>query len=257
MSDDLTLALAFSGDLEAWADDLKTAMLQGLRDGVEDTGRIGLERLRDDVREAGLGERLPKTWRLDLHPTRGLAYSPAAFIRSTAARIIDAFTRGAVITSRDGGMMAVPIPGGPMDRIRVLRGETSVDAARRRLGELVFVPIRPGLGMLVTKRVRVTRSGRFNRTDDTKTYSPAYAAKNIKTGIPVFWLVPQVVLARRLNWPQIARDISQTFGAQVEASLRTRIAAIDNTSTRGRASHAVLDGLGAGFSANLSSILPD
>lgn len=256
MSADLTLALAFSGDLEAWADDLKTAMLQGLRDGVEDTGRIGLERLRDDVREAGLGERLPNTWRLDLHPQRGLAYSPAAFIRSTAARIIDAFTRGAVITSRDGGMMAVPIPGGPMDRIRVLRGETSVDAARRRLGELVFVPIRPGLGMLVTKLVRVTRSGRYSRVKDKK-YSPEYMAKNMQAAVPVFWLVPQVLLARRLNWPQIARDISQTFGAQVEASLRSRINAIDNTSTRGRASHAVLDDLGAGFSANLSSILPD
>ncbi len=251
---DLQVTLAFEGDLEAWAQGVKVAMLQGLRDAIEEVGREGLERLRDEVRGAGLGDRLPNTWRLELMPRRGLAYSPAAFIRSTAADIIDAFTRGATIKSRSGGFMAVPIPGGPMDRVRVFRGETSVQAATRRLGELVFVPIRPGLAMLVTKSIRKTRSGRWVRKKETDNFTPKYAAANIAEAVPVFWLVPQVRLSRRLNWPTIAREIERDFGQRVEANLRERIAKVDAGTTRGKATLAVLGQQEEGFSANLRNV---
>lgn len=251
---DLQFDLAIQGDLEAWAQDVKVAMLQGVRDASEETGREGLEQLRDEVRDAGLGERLPNTWRLEMQPKRGLAYNPAVFIRSTAADIIDAFTRGVVIKSRSGGMMAVPIPGGPMDRIRVFKGETSVQAAQRRLGELVFVPVRPGLAMLVSKAIRKTRSGRWVRKKEKDNFSPKYTAENIAEGVPVFWLVPQVRLSRRLNWPTIARAIEQTYGVRVEARLRERIGAVDMTTTRGRATSALLSQQGEGFAATLRDV---
>ncbi len=251
---DLQLTLALQGDLEAWAQDVKVAMLQGARDAVQEVGRSGLERFRDEVRGAGLGERLPNTWRLELKPARGLAYSPAAFIRSTAADIIDAFTRGVTIKSRSGGFMAVPIPGGAMDRVRVFRGETSVQAAERRLGKLVFVPIRQGLAMLVTKSIRKTRSGRWVRKKERDHFSPKYAADNLAEGVPVFWLVPQVRISRRLNWPTIAREIEGQFGREVEANLRTRIAKVDGASTRGRATLALLGQQEEGFSTRLRSV---
>jgi len=251
---DLQLRLALQGDLEAWAQDVKVAMLQGVRDAVEETGREGLELFRDDVRQAGLGDRLPNTWRLEMLPKRGLAYNPAAFIRSAAADIIDAFTRGVTIKSKSGGFLAVPIPGGPMDRIRVFKGETSVQAAERRLGQLVFVPVRQGLAMLVTKAVRQTRSGRWVRKKEKDNFSPKYTAENIAEAVPVFWLVPQVHLARRLNWPTIARQIEQTFAHAVEDKLRGRLAAVDAGTTRGRATLAFLDQQDRGFASDLRSV---
>lgn len=251
---DLQVELAFQGDLEAWARGVKLAMLQGTRDAVEEVGREGLEELRDEVRDAGLGDRLPNTWRLEMKPMRGLAYNPAAFIRSTAAEIIDAFTRGVTIRTRSGGMMAVPIPGGPMDRVRVFKGETSVQAAERRLGKLTFVPVRPGLGMLVSGAIRKTRSGRYVRKKEKDNFSPKYTAENITQAVPVFWLVPQVRLARRLDWPTIARRIERDFAATVEANLRVRIAAVDAGSTRGRATLAFLGQQEEGFASNLRGV---
>jgi hypothetical protein len=249
----LLVSLALTGDLEAWADAVKLAMLQAVKSATEDEAYFGvLNPLRDDIREAGLGDRLPNTWRLEMRPGRGrLAYNPAAFIRSAAPLIIDGFSRSAVVKAGGGRFMAVPVKGGPMDRIRLLRGETSVQAAERRLGKLTFVPVRQGLAMLVTKSVRQTRSGRYVRVKGRDNIT---SRKDHETGVPVFFLVPQIRMTKRLSWEQIANQASTGFGERVEAELRRRIAAVEMPGLQGQARDAWLAQQGPGFSRRLSTV---
>ena len=249
----LLVSLALTGDLEAWADAVKVAMLQAAKSATEDEAYLGvLNPLRDEVREAGLGDRLPNTWRLEMKPGRGrLAYNPAAFIRSAAPLIIDGFSRSAVVKAGGGRFMAVPVKGGPMDRIRLLRGETSVQAAERRLGKLTFVPVRQGLAMLVTKAVRQTRSGRYVRVKEKDTITPR---KDHQSAVPVFFLVPQIRMTKRLSWEATANAAATGFGERVEAELRRRIAAVQMPGLQGEARDKWLAQQGPGLARRLSSV---
>lgn len=251
----MLFSLAIQGDLEQWVADFKVAMLRGVREATEEEGRIILELLREDVRDAGLGDRLPNTWRLDVLPGGGrLSYNPVAFIHSKAAKIIDAFERGVTIKGKDGGFLAVPVPDGPMDRIRVFEGEGSIAAAQRVLGELRFVPVRQGLGMLVAARTRLMKTGRRQAVREDM-FSAARA--DHEADVPVFFLVPQVRLEKRLSWREIAERGEQGFANRVETRLRANIAAMPQSGARAAAANAWFDSQGSGFSGRLSTALSD
>lgn len=60
------------------------------------------EDYREQVRDAGMGNRLANTWRSETYPKGGRSLNPAGYVWSNAPAIIDAFARGAYIRPVNG-----------------------------------------------------------------------------------------------------------------------------------------------------------
>lgn len=225
-SDDLMITLAIQGDLERWAQEAKTGILQAVADAAKEEGREGLERLREDVRNAGLGDGVANAWRMDVKPRNRLAYSPAVFFHSAAPHIIEAFTKGQPIKGKP--LLAVPIPDSPADKIRIRRGQERTAEIEKRYGPLRAINLKGG-GVMLVARGRASSDGAGvralvrRRATGTKDYFTPINQKN-QVDIPMFWLIPNVRLGKRLNWPEIARQIQADYAQRVEANIRKRLA---------------------------------
>jgi hypothetical protein len=223
------LDLALRGNLDKFVTDTSDALLRANREAVEAATHAIRDDLRKDLRRAGLAE-LEKTWRADLYPRRGLAANPAGFVFSRAEYIVEAFERGATIRGKHGNKLAVPIPGSPADQIRNPRGPgDKVDAARRRFGELKVIPGVPGGRPAMLAAVGgYSASGRFG------------ARKRLKSGrygkgaatVPLFWLVENVRLQKRLNVVQIMARGERRFEARLTHALDTRLRRITDGAGR-------------------------
>lgn len=99
---------------------------QATTEGMVEAGEGLLEELRDLTFAAGLGTRLPYTWKLNSYPKSGHSLAPAAYIYSKAPGIIDFFSAQRVVTPI-GGAFAIPVSpvvkrgGKPMDIHEVQR----------------------------------------------------------------------------------------------------------------------------------------
>ena len=147
---------------------------------------------RGQITQAGLSQRLANTIRSKTFPTRGESLEAAALVWSNAPQIIGAHDTGPLIRSKDGFWLAIPTPAaGKGARGKAL---TPGEWERRRGLRLRFVYRRRGLSLLVA-------DGRLNSRG-------LGVASRSKTGrgrstVPIFLLVPQVKLRKRLD---LARD---------------------------------------------------
>ena len=147
---------------------------------------------RGQITGAGLGHRLANSIRSQTYPKVGDSLSAAAFVWSKAPQIISAHDAGLMIRSKSGFWLAIPTAAagkGPRGR-RITPGQWE----QRRGMRLRFVFRRNGPSLLVA-------DGRLNSRG-------LGVASRSKTGrgqstVPIFLLVPQVKLAKRLN---LARD---------------------------------------------------
>ncbi|WP_313337282.1 DUF6441 family protein [Sphingobium yanoikuyae] len=83
---------ATEGEIAADITAIMTDETTGLRDDY-----------RQQVRDAGMGNRLANTWRAEAYPKGGRSLNPAGYVWSNAPAIIDAFSRGAYIRPVNGG----------------------------------------------------------------------------------------------------------------------------------------------------------
>ena len=147
---------------------------------------------RAQISRARLGQRLANTIRSKTYPAAGESLEAAALIWSNAPQIIGAHDTGPLIRSKDGFWLAIPTPAaGKGTRGKAL---TPGEWERRRGLRLRFVYRRGGPSLLVA-------DGRLNSRG-------LGVASRSKTGrgqstVPIFLLVPQVKLAKRLS---LARD---------------------------------------------------
>ena len=150
---------------------------------------------RAQVTGAGLGRRLANTIRSETFPKSRRSLSAAALVWSKAPVIIGAHESGPLIRSRDGFWLAIPTPAAGKSR----RGGriTPLEWERRTGLRLRFVYRRMKPSLLVAEG-RLTTRGRA-------------VASRSKTGrgvatVPIFLLVPQVQLRKRLD---LARDAAR------------------------------------------------
>jgi hypothetical protein len=154
---------------------------------------------RAQITRARLGQRLANTIRSKTFPAAGESLEAAALIWSNAPQIIGAHDTGPLIRSKDGFWLAIPTPAaGKGTRGKAL---TPGEWERRRGLRLRFVYRRRGLSLLVA-------DGRLNSRG-------LGVASRSKTGrgqstVPIFLLVPQVKLAKRLS---LARDAERAQAA--------------------------------------------
>lgn len=146
------------------------------------------EELRGQITGAGMGKRLANTWRSKTYPDDRRSLKPAGYIWSKAPEIVLAHAEGATIKSRTGGYLAIPLPAAGR------RGGTAPLTPReweRAHGQqLRFVGRRRGGALLVAENARLTKSG-LARTRKAKGAA--------RISVPIFVLVPQVTLKRKLN----------------------------------------------------------
>lgn len=143
---------------------------------------------RAQITGAGLGRRLANSIRSQTFPKSSNSLNAAALVWSKAPEIIGAHDTGPLIRSKDGFWLAIPLPAAG----RGLRGGriTPGEWERRRGLRLRFVYRRTGPSLLVAE-------GRLNTKGQA-------AVSRSKTGrgkvtAPIFLLVPQVKLPKRLN----------------------------------------------------------
>jgi hypothetical protein len=147
---------------------------------------------RAQITRARLGQRLANTIRSKIFPAAGESLEAAALIWSNAPQIIGAHDTGPLIRSKDGFWLAIPTPAaGKGTRGKAL---TPGEWEKRRGLRLRFVYRRSGPSLLVA-------DGRLNSRG-------LGVASRSKTGrgqstVPIFLLVPQVKLTKRLS---LARD---------------------------------------------------
>lgn len=171
---------------------------------MREAGRDLQSKWRAQVHHAGLGLRLGKTVRVKTYPTVGESLNAASLVWSNAPVIISAHAEGAVIRSKIGGWLAIPTPAagrGPRGRKM-----TPKEWEQRRGLRLRFVRRRGAPSLLVA-------DGRLNARG-LGVVSRSTTGRGRAT-VPIFILVPQVTLAKRLN---LERDV-----ARVESTLASRI----------------------------------
>jgi len=83
------------GDAESEIAKITTTAMRGATDTLKNA-------LRDQIRDAGMGNRLANTWRADTYPDSRNSLNPAGYAWSNAPDIIDAFSRGATISPLGG-----------------------------------------------------------------------------------------------------------------------------------------------------------
>jgi hypothetical protein len=154
---------------------------------------------RGQIAQAGLGRRLANSIRSHSYPRAGESLRAAALVWSKAPVILGAHDTGPLIRSRDGFWLAIPLPAAG----KSLRGGrmTPREWERRRGLRLRFVYRRRGPSLLVA-------DGRLNSRG-------LGVGSRSKTGrgqatVPIFLLVPQVKLAKRLD---LARDAERAQAA--------------------------------------------
>ncbi len=196
----MKLSINFSPDLVALLEQEIKAGERAVTSAMKSAGAELKQDWRKQITRAGLGHRLPRTIRNRTYPTNGDSINAAALVWSNAPEILNAHDRGALIRSKLGFYLAIPTEAAGLGRggARLTPGEWE----RRRGMRLRFIYRRNGPSLLVAEKARINTRG-------------TAVASRSKTGrgqvsAPIFLLVPQVKLRKRLD---LARDAEKVAGA--------------------------------------------
>lgn len=148
---------------------------------------------RGQILGAGLGTRLARTIRSAVYPKGMDSLNAATMVWTNAPKAIGAFERGALIRSKNGFYLAIPTPAAGVKGVGNKR--ITPGGWEQRTGLRLRFVYRRGAPSLLVAESRLTNKGRA-------------VASRSKTGrglatVPIFILVPQVNLRKRLN---LARD---------------------------------------------------
>ena len=209
----MKLKIDFEPDLVAMLREEISAGERAVKAAMAEAGGDLKQAWRRQITGAGLGHRLPRTIRNRTYPQHTDSLDAAAFVWSNAPEIVSAHDRGVLIRSKAGFWLAIPLPAAGKGRggARLTPGEWE----RRRGMRLRFVYRRRGPSLLVA-------DGRLN----TKGLG---VASRSKTGrgratVPIFLLVPQVRLRKRLDLDRDAERALDSVPGLIAANwLETRL----------------------------------
>ena len=193
----MRLKIAFDPDLVALMQAEIAAGEKAVSAAMREAGTSLKSAWRSQITGAGLGTRLGNSIRLASFPKSGDSLNAAALVWSNAPVIIGAHDTGPLIRSKDGFWLAIPTPaaGKSTKGGRITPGEWE-----RRTGlHLRFIYRRRGPSLLVAE-------GRLN-TKGQAVVSRSKTGRG-KVTAPIFLLVPQVELPKRLN---LARDADRAL----------------------------------------------
>jgi hypothetical protein len=199
----MRLQAAIQGDLNALLKAelgvAERAVTAGIREATD-----GLKtELRGQIAGAGLGSRLANTWRGEVYPKGQPSIGAAGYVFSKAPGIVRLYAEGAVIRSKQGLFLAIPTPAA--GRFGDGRQKITPGSWERIHGvRLRFVYRRGGPGLLVVDNARLTKRGRA-AANIGRRQGAAFTRLSGRTTVPLFILVPQVTVRKRLDVDGAAR----------------------------------------------------
>jgi hypothetical protein len=206
----LQTKIAFEGDLKGFADRVNKDISQGARAAVERMAQRTKFAFRNDIRQAGLGERLANTWQSKTYPAPGKqTLHPASWVYSKAPVIVSAFSEATTITPKNGVALAIPTENVPHRGNRRLtplevEGQFNQDlilrpSPRNHLNTLAFVNV------VAAKNGRGFRSATKGRTRQGR--KPQL--------VLMFIFVRQVHLQKRLNIDVLAASLESEWASML------------------------------------------
>lgn len=191
----MRLDAAIEGDLKRFLAEEVKAAEEAVTAGVREATDGLKQELRRQIAGAGLGQRLANTWRSEIYPNGQKSIRAAGLVFSKAPNIVRVYEEGAVIRSKHGFFLAIPTPAA--GRFGDGRRKMTPGLWERMHGaRLRFVYRRRGPSLLVAdnRRARTGKRGGFARASE----------RALRTGrglvtVPMFLLVPQVTLRKRLD----------------------------------------------------------
>lgn len=219
--------LALSGNLQKTFDSRTKAYLSGLRTGTVDSSSQTKTNARNDILKAGFKRRVATTMQDNIYPKQGLSYEPSAIIYSKASHIISSHADGGTQRPRYSKFLAVPIEGGPAERLRQKPGVSLIDTFFDRFGNdsLHFVN-RPGKAPLLVARMRSSAAGKFRgitARKATKTRG-SFTSLDGLVSVPVFTMVRSVRMVKRLRTRQILEKGARRHPARLVFSIKREMA---------------------------------
>jgi hypothetical protein len=191
----MRLDAAIEGDLKRFLAEEMKAAEDAVTSGVHEATDGLKQELRRQIAGAGLGQRLANTWRSEVYPKSARSIRAAGLVFSKARNIVRVYEEGAVIRSKRGFFLAIPTPAA--GKLGDGRRKMTPGLWERMYGaRLRFVYRRRGPSLLVAenRRARTGKRGGFAKA----------SASALRTGrglvtVPMFLLVPQVTLRKRLD----------------------------------------------------------
>ena len=193
----MRLQAALQGDLNALLQaELRTAE-RAVTAGIREATNGLKSELRGQIAGAGLGARLANTWRGEVYPKGQPSLGAAGYIWSKAPGIVRLYAEGAVIRSKQGLFLAIPTPAA--GRFGDGRRKITPGSWERIHGlRLRFVYRRGSPSLLVADGARLTRRGRA-APNVGRSKGAAFTRLAGRTTVPIFVLVPQVTVRKRLD----------------------------------------------------------
>jgi hypothetical protein len=188
----MKLALDVDGDIEKiMADEVlmgKIAVTSAMSQAGSELKSIW----RGQVQQAGLGNRLANSIRSNVYPSGRPSLNAAALVYTNADEIILAHETGPLIRSTDGFWLAVPLPSAGKS---ARGGRISPAEWEARTGRRLRFVYRAGRSALLVDDGTVKAGARTMGRDGF-----SRAARGFKNRtVPIFALVPQVKLQKRLS----------------------------------------------------------
>ncbi|MEK6747500.1 MAG: DUF6441 family protein [Pseudomonadota bacterium] len=195
----MQLEAAITGNLHKFMEQQKAAVEAAVTAGIAKITTSIKDDLRVQVVNAGLGQKLAKSWQAKFYPKGQKSISAAGWVFSKAPKLIRAFNEGALIKSKDGFFLAIPTEAAPKRGVGGKRINPS-NFPEHSLGRLRFV-YRPGkISLLVVDSLRAStgKRGGFRKASES-----ALKSGRGLTTVVMFLLVPQVKLKKRLDYQSV------------------------------------------------------
>lgn len=175
--------------------------------------------LRLQLRGAGLGARMEKTWQDEVFPKGRDSPNAAVIVFSKAPDIISAFDRGGYIKAKGGIFLAIPTKNAPR---RGMDGKklTPANWPNHRLGKLRIVRTRNAL-LLVADDLRASFSKKDKKLRGFKKASKSAIAKQKGlTTVVMFILVQQSRMPKKLDVDREFKKWAAAYPVLIERNLK-------------------------------------
>ena len=231
------LHASVTGNLRAAMDQQVRQVSGALRRAVQTAGKQTQDELRAQARGAGFrdgGKALANSWRLNVYTRQGvLTLRPAALVTSRMAEVVQIFDRGAVIVAKGRRYLAIPTPVNRAGNKRNNDGRFPMRVTPQemfRSGGFMRPTSNPAVKLWclplrteTTKRGRVRLfAGRYARVltgnrKGAEAMRKQFAAE--RRFVPMFFLMRQVTLRKRLNVAQVEARAPGRFAVAAQAEL--------------------------------------
>lgn len=191
----MRLEAAIRGDLKKIMKEETAIAEKAVTLGVTAAASGLKEELKSQVLQAGLGEKMARTWRSKRYPSSGYSLGTAGLVYSKAPLIVRAFNDGAFIKSNKGIFLAIPTPAAPKRGVGGKRINPD-NFPEHSLGRLRFVYRKGAPSLLVVDNLR---AGTGKRGGYRKASESALKTGRGLATVVMFILLPQVTLKKRLD----------------------------------------------------------